>query len=172
MAPGGASPKDARRESVFRNCTQSFSLADIRAYPCRASARRQKMVEINSFCAPGVFDPPSYSQATRVTGGSTMLFLSGQVAYDANGGVAHPGDFGAQAHEVLSCVKRLVEAAGGTMDNIVKLTTFLTDINHRAALIPIRNGFFSGKLPASTLVEVSALVHPDWLIEIEAIAVL
>ncbi len=58
------------------------------------------------------------------------------------------------------------------MDNIVKLNTYLTDVRYRADLVPVRQEFFPGKAPASTLVEVSALAHPDWMIEIEAIAVL
>jgi len=58
------------------------------------------------------------------------------------------------------------------MDSIVKLNTYLMDMRHRADLAPIRQEFFAKKPPASTLVEVSALAHPDWLIEVEAIAVL
>jgi enamine deaminase RidA (YjgF/YER057c/UK114 family) len=58
------------------------------------------------------------------------------------------------------------------MDNIVKLNTYLTDIRYRADLVPIREEFLGKKGPASTLVQVSALAHPDWLIEVEAIAVL
>ena len=57
------------------------------------------------------------------------------------------------------------------MDSIVKLNTYVTDMRYRADLVPVRQEFFA-KSPASTLVEVSALAHPDWLIEIEAIAVL
>jgi 2-iminobutanoate/2-iminopropanoate deaminase len=171
MRDGAALGKSKRREADFalRNCVPS-------AYSSRSVHGREPtetaMVEIQSFCAPGVFDPPSYSQGTRVTGGQTMLFLSGQIAYDEKGGVLHPGDFKVQAREVLTAIKRLIESQGGTLNNIVKLSTFLTDINNRAELIPIRSEFFGGKLPASTLFEVSALVHPDWLIEIEAIAVL
>jgi enamine deaminase RidA (YjgF/YER057c/UK114 family) len=58
------------------------------------------------------------------------------------------------------------------MANIVKLTTYVTDMAYRADLAPIREEFFGRKGPASTLVEISALAHPDWMIEIEAIAVL
>jgi enamine deaminase RidA (YjgF/YER057c/UK114 family) len=100
-----------------------------------------------------------------------MLFLSGQVAYDQHGGVLHRGDFKGQAREALRALKSLVESAGGTMGSIVKLNTYLTDIRYRPDLASVRQEFFS-KAPASTLVEVSALAHPDWLIEVEAIAVL
>lgn len=130
------------------------------------------MATIERFAAAGVYDPPGYSQGVSVQDASTILFLSGQIAYDEKGGVLHRGDFKAQAREALRCVKALVEARGGTMASIVKLTWFLTDVRYRADLLPIREEFFGPKTPASTLVQVSALAHPDWLIEIEAIAVL
>jgi len=130
------------------------------------------MVTIQPYCAKNVFDPPTYHQAVKVTGGQTILFLSGQVAYDEKGGPAHRGDFQAQAREVFRALKAQVEAGGGTLANIVKLTTFLTDVRHRADLLPVREEFFGKKMAASTLVEVSHLAHPDWLIEVEAIAVL
>ena len=130
------------------------------------------MPKIEKFSAIGMFDPPTYSQGIKVTDASTVLFLAGQVAYDKDGSVKHPGDFRAQAREVFRCIKSLVETAGGRMDSIVKLNTYLTDIRYRADLVPIREEFLGKKGPASTLVQVSALAHPDWLIEVEAIAVL
>ncbi len=129
------------------------------------------MPEIERYCAPGVFDPPTYSQAVKVTGARTILFLAGQVAYDDKGNAAHRGDFAAQARAVFRAVKAQVEAGGGTMQSVVKLNTYLTDIRHRADLVPVREEFFGKKTPASTLVAVAALAHPDWLIEVEAIAV-
>ncbi len=130
------------------------------------------MPDIERYCATGVFDPPTYSQAVKVTGAKTILFLAGQVAYDDKGNPAHRGDFTAQARAVFRAVKAQVEAGGGTMQSIVKLNTYLTDIRHRADLVPVREEFFGKKTPASTLVAVSALAHPDWLIEVEAIAVI
>lgn len=130
------------------------------------------MVKIEGYCAAGVYDPPTYTQAVRVTGAQTILFLSGQVAYDKEGGVSHRGDFKGQAREAFRALKALVEEAGGTMENIVKLNTYLTDIRYRPDLVPVRQEFFPKRSPASTLVTVSALAHPDWMIEVEAIAVL
>src|SRR5262245_18790490 len=130
------------------------------------------MATIQGYCAPGVYDPPTYTQGIKVTGAQTILFLSGQVAYDKDGGVLHRGDFKAQAREAYRALRALVEAAGGTMDSFVKLNTYLTDIRYRADLVPVRQEFFAKRAPASTLVQVSALAHPDWLIEIEGIAVL
>ena len=129
------------------------------------------MPKIEKFSAIGMFDPPTYSQGIKVSEASTVLFLAGQVAYDKDGSVKHPGDFKAQAREVFRCLKSLVETAGGRMESIVKLNTYLTDIRYRADLVPIREEFLGKKGPASTLVEIPALAHPDWMIEIEAIAV-
>jgi enamine deaminase RidA (YjgF/YER057c/UK114 family) len=129
------------------------------------------MASIQPYCAKAVFDPPTYAQAVKVTGAQTILFLSGQVAYDEKGNPAHRGDFAAQARAVFRAIQAQVEAGGGTLASVVKLNTYLTDIRHRADLIPVREEFFGKKLPASTLVAVSALAHPDWLIEMEAIAV-
>jgi enamine deaminase RidA (YjgF/YER057c/UK114 family) len=130
------------------------------------------MATIEPYCAKDVHDPPTYSQAIKVTGAQTILFISGQVAYDAKGGPAHRGDFAAQAREVFRAIKAQVEAGGGTMASLVKLNTYLTDIRHRSELIPVREEFFGKKTPASTLVGVTALAQPDWLIEVEAIAVI
>jgi enamine deaminase RidA (YjgF/YER057c/UK114 family) len=130
------------------------------------------MAKIERYCAPGVWDPPTYHQAVKVTGAQTVLFISGQVAYDKDGGVLHRGDFKAQAREAFRAIKALVEAQGGTLDNVVKLNTYVVDVRYRADLVPVREEFFGKKGPASTLVQVGALAHPDWMIEIEAIVVL
>ena len=130
------------------------------------------MANIEKFGASGVFEPATYSQGVKVTQAQTILFLSGQVAYTPDGGVACRGDFKGQARGAYEAIKALVEAQGGTMDNVIKITTYLTDIRYRLDLAPIREEFFGKKGPASTLVEISSLAHPDWMIEIEAIVVL
>jgi 2-iminobutanoate/2-iminopropanoate deaminase len=130
------------------------------------------MPTIETFCAPGVFDPATYSQGIRVSQPQAILFLSGQVAYTADGAPAHRGDFAAQARGAYEAIRALVESQGGTMANVVKITTYITDMRYRAELAPIRAEFFGTKGPASTLVQISALAHPDWMIEIEAIAVI
>src|SRR5215469_5519487 len=117
------------------------------------------MPKIEQYAARGVYDPPAYSHA-------------GQVAYDDKGGAAYPGDFKAQARAVLQAVKAQVEAGGGTMANIVKINTYVTDIRHRADWVPIREEFFGKKMPASTMVGVAALAAPEFMIEVEAVAVL
>jgi len=130
------------------------------------------MPTIDKFCAPGMFDPATYSQGIKVSQAQTILFLSGQVAYTADGGVACRGDFKGQARGAYEAIKALVESQGGTMANVVKITTYVTDMQYRVDLAPIREEFFGKKGPASTLVEISALAHPDWMIEIEALAII
>lgn len=130
------------------------------------------MVTIEPYAAKDVWDPPGYAQAVKVSGAQTTLYIAGQVAYGDNGNAAHPGDFKAQTRAVLQALKAQVEAGGGTMRDIVKVNTYLTDIRHRADYGAIREEFFGKKLPASTLVAVAALAQPEFLIEIEAVAVL
>ena len=114
------------------------------------------MISIEPFCASGVFDPPTYTQGIKVSQAQTILFLSGQVAYTAEGGVAHAGDLKAQARGAYQAIKDLVESQGGTMANVVKITTYLTDMRYRADLAPVLQGLepFEGRVefaPASTI---------------------
>jgi 2-iminobutanoate/2-iminopropanoate deaminase len=87
--------------------------------------------------------------------------------------MVHKGDFAGQARQALANLKAMVEAAGGTINDIIKVNTYLTDLRYREELARVRAEFFpEGKLPASTLVGVAALADPDMLVEIEAVAVL
>jgi enamine deaminase RidA (YjgF/YER057c/UK114 family) len=122
------------------------------------------------YCAKTVFDSPAYSQGVKVTGPGTWLVIAGQVAQDAKGALVGRGDFGAQARQIMKNLKAMVEAGGGTLADVVKVTFFLTDVRYRADLVPIREEFFGPKLPASTLITTPALAHPDYLLEIEALA--
>jgi enamine deaminase RidA (YjgF/YER057c/UK114 family) len=140
--------------------------------PLTDSDEGGNMATIEGYAAESAYDPPSYAQATKVTGAQTILFVSGQVAYDDEGNPAHGRDFAAQARAVFRALQAQVEAGGGTLDDIVKMNTYLTDMRYREPLIPIREEFFGTKTPAHTQVAVTALGRPEWLIEVEAIAVL
>jgi enamine deaminase RidA (YjgF/YER057c/UK114 family) len=130
------------------------------------------MATIEKLCARGVYDPPGYSQLIKVTGARSLLFLAGQVPYATAGDVDHPGDFLAQARNVFIAVKAHVEAAGGTLSDVVKITTYVTDIRYRMDFRTVRDEFFGQRGPASTFIEVGSLSHPDYMIEVEAIAVI
>jgi 2-iminobutanoate/2-iminopropanoate deaminase len=124
------------------------------------------------FGAPTVYSPIRYAQGIKTTGG-TIVWISGQVSQDKNGKMVHKGDFAGQARQALSNLKAMVEAAGGTIIDIIKVNTYLTDLRYREELARVRAEFFpDGKLPASTLVGVAGLADPDMMVEIEAIAVL
>jgi enamine deaminase RidA (YjgF/YER057c/UK114 family) len=129
------------------------------------------MAKLERYCADGVFNPGGYSQAVKATDAKTVLFIAGQVAYDKDGGPLHRGDFKAQARETLRALKAHVEAGGGTMDSIVKVNSYVTDMRYRADWVAVREEFFGKKMPASTMIGVTELAHPDWLIEVEAIAI-
>jgi 2-iminobutanoate/2-iminopropanoate deaminase len=130
------------------------------------------MPKISSYAAKSVFDPPAYSQGVKVEGAQTLLFIAGQVDYNAEGRCAHPGDFAAQTKAVLGMLKAQVEAGGGTMASIVKINTYVTDMRYRPDYAKLRSEFFGPKAPASTMVAITALADPDFLIEIEAFAVI
>ena len=111
------------------------------------------------------------SQGVAVPAGR-MIFASGQVARDVDGQLVGAGDIRAQTRKTLQNLQAVLAEAGATMDDVVKVTVFVTNLSeHFAAIHEIRAEFFTSDYPASTLVEVSQLVDPEMLIEIEAIAV-
>ena len=122
---------------------------------------------------PELGSPPGYSQIVEVTAGR-ILFIAGQTALDRNGNVVGSNDFAAQASQVFNNLSIALKATGCTAANLVKLTVFLTDMDNLARYREARNRFFASvtppAAPAVTLVEVSKLYGPDFLIEIEAIA--
>ena len=110
------------------------------------------------------------SQGVKVPAGN-MVFVSGQVGRNAQGEVAK-GDIRAQTRQALENVRSVLEAAGATLDDVAKVTVFVTNVAEQYAPIhEVRAEFFKKDYPASTLVEIKALAGPDLLIEIEAIAV-
>jgi 2-iminobutanoate/2-iminopropanoate deaminase len=113
----------------------------------------------------------TYSQAIRVTG-NTLLFISGQTPLDSQGRLIGKGDAVLQARQVMENLKHTVEAAGGTLDDIVKTTVYLTSLEYFRAVSNVRREYFKGQYPASTLLVVSSLYLEDILVEIDAIAVL
>ena len=122
---------------------------------------------------PALGAPPGYSQVVEVQA-ARMIFIAGQTALDRDGILVGKDDFAAQADQVFQNLGAALACVGCTATNLVKLTVFLRDINHLAAYREARNNFFATThppaAPAVTLVEVSRLYGPDFLIEIEAIA--
>ena len=122
---------------------------------------------------PELGAPPGYSQVVDVRA-SRIIFIAGQTALDRDGALVGGNDFAAQADQVFRNLSAALQSVGCTASNLVKLTVFLRDMDHLLAYREARNRFFATvtppAAPAVTLVEVSKLYGPDFLIEIEAIA--
>jgi len=122
---------------------------------------------------PELGTPPGYSQIVDVSAGR-IVFIAGQTALDRDGHVVGKNDFAAQAAQVFRNLDIALRASGCTAANLVKLTVFLTDMDNLASYREARNRFFATvtpqAAPAVTLVEVSKLYGPDFMIEIEAVA--
>ena len=118
---------------------------------------------------PGMPEPISHF--THVVRAGKLVFVSGCVPVDAEGRLVGEGDVVAQARQTLENVGAVLAAAGCSFADVAKVTIFLTDVDDRARINPVRQEFFGDARPASTLVEVSALVLPEFLIEVEAVAV-
>lgn len=117
----------------------------------------------------GVAPGAGYTQV--ITGSGRLVAVSGQVALDEHGEVVGKGDPQAQARQVFENLRSCLAAAGATFDDVIKLTYYVTDVAHMPAIRAVR-AEFAGKenLPASTAVQVVALIRPELLLEIEAFA--
>jgi len=102
-----------------------------------------------------------------------MLFISGQVARPLEGGKTLVGDNEyEQAKQTFTRIKAICEGAGGSLQDVVKMTIFMVNIKNNTEVWRARREFFTGDFPASTLVEVRSLAGPETLVEIEAVAYL
>ena len=117
---------------------------------------------------PDPYEPYRLSQGFRV---GELLFVSGQAAIDPEGQLVGVGDFDAQAEQTFRNLERVLQAGGSSLDRIVKVTIFLTDMANFPKIVELRGRWFSQPYPADTIVEVSSLALPELAIEIEAIAV-
>ena len=109
----------------------------------------------------------TYTQAVEITGATRTLFISGQVGVDAKGNV--PEDVAAQAKLAWANLQAQLHAAGMNLDNVVKITTILTDLGNMTETRRIRTEVMGDRRPASTLI-VAGLANPAWKLEVEAIA--
>lgn len=117
---------------------------------------------------PDPYEPFRLALGYRV---GDFLFVSGQAAIDENGQVVGVGDFDAQAEQTFRNLKRVLEAGGSSLENVVKVTIFLTDMGNFSKIVELRGKWFTPPYPADTIVEVTSLALPELEIEIEAIAV-
>ena len=113
-----------------------------------------------------------FSQATTVEARGRLVFVSGMTARRPDGTIAGIGDIEAQTRQVCENVKSAVEAAGGTLNDVCRVDVFVRNMEDFETIHKVRREYFSPPLPASTMVEVTKMVSPDYLIEMSAIAVL
>ena len=132
-------------------------------------------VSIKRVNPPELGAPPGYSQIVVARGGH-IVFIAGQTALDANGEIIGKDDFAMQASQVFSNLAVALQSVGCTAANLIKLTVFLRNMDDLSAYRVARDHFFRRvtppAAPAVTLVEVSRLYGPDFLIEVEAVAAL
>ncbi len=121
---------------------------------------------------PGLSRPTGAMSTAVVAGAGRLLFVSGLLARDAGGAIVAPGDVRAQTRKVCENLKAAVEAAGGTLADVVRVDVYVKDMGALADIHAVRREFFPVDPPASTLVEISRFTHPDALIEMSAIAAL
>ncbi|GHH93019.1 RidA family protein [Streptomyces capillispiralis] len=129
------------------------------------------MSDLTRIPAPdGVAPAAQYTHV--VTGTGRLVAVSGQLPLDEDGGLVGEGDAGAQARQVFENLRRCLAAAGATFDDVVKLTYFVTDMAHLPAVRAARAAHIpDDRLPAASAVRVAGLVRPEFLMEIEALAV-
>ncbi len=113
-----------------------------------------------------------FSQAIVIEARGHLVFISGMTSRRADGSIAGLGDIEAQTRQVCENVKAAVEEAGGTLDDIVRVDVYVRNMEHFDIIHKVRREYFKAPAPASTMVEVCKMTSPDYLIEINAIAVL
>jgi reactive intermediate/imine deaminase len=123
---------------------------------------------------PDAVHPPigTYSHAVRVESAeATWIHVSGQIANDVDGELVGPGDLRAQTRQVFENLKAILVANGATFADVVKIGTYLTTLDDLAGMREVRSEYLTSEPPASTAVQVVALVVPEALIEIDLVAV-
>ena len=123
----------------------------------------------STIATPDAKPVANYKMATRMEGGR-LLYISGQVAWDASGTIVGKGDVRTQARQTFQNLRGVLQAAGGDLENLMKITTYITRLEDFPAVAQARGEVFQGELPASTLIVVKSLFHPDFLLEIEGVA--
>jgi 2-iminobutanoate/2-iminopropanoate deaminase len=125
-------------------------------------------------------DPPNlknvraqiYHHYVRVDQPKSLIFLSGQLSRDAQGQLVGAGDMAEQTRQAIRNMRAVLEAAGGSLEDIVTITVYTTDMREFRNIVAARTEFFQKALPTSTIIEVSHLADPGLLIEFQAIAAL
>jgi len=124
--------------------------------------------ERTSVEVPGVA-PPAGNYSHGIIATARILFVAGQTALDEDGDLVGGDDPAAQARQVLTNLQRVIEAAGGRIEDAARTTVYLTRLEDRGPVGEVRREFFPAPAPANTLLVVSSLAQPEFLVEIDAI---
>lgn len=119
---------------------------------------------------PTLSTPTGYTHVVEVTGPVKTVYISGQIALDAKGQLIGPGDMKAQAEQVFKNLQAALASAGATFKDVVKMNTYVTDMDKAPAVREVRAKYFTDTTPASTLVQVVRLARPEFMLEVEVIA--
>lgn len=117
---------------------------------------------------PDPYEPFLLSQAIQL---GNLVFVSGQAGVGDDGEIVGKGDFDRQAEQAFKNLDRVLQAAGSSLRQVVKVTIFLTSMDNFPKIVELRRKWFASPYPADTIVEISGLYSPDAMLEIEAIAV-
>jgi 2-iminobutanoate/2-iminopropanoate deaminase len=119
---------------------------------------------------PALSRPTGYSHVVEVVGPVKSIYIAGQIAFDKDGNVVGAGDMKVQAEQVFKNLEAALAAAGAKFSDVVKMNTYVTDMEKAPAVREVRARFFGETTPASTLVQVVRLARPELMLEIEVIA--
>ena len=118
---------------------------------------------------PTLSKPTGYTHVVEVTGPVKTVYISRQIALDRDGNVVGQGDMKAQAEQVFKNLQAALDAAGATFSDVVKMNTYITDMEQAPAVREVRARYFGDTTPASTLVQVVQLASPEYKIEISRV---
>src|SRR5882724_5415363 len=167
QSPSPATEEPSRRDLVAAAVTVAAAAG------AASSAQAQGRADVRYSNPSGMSSPPTYSHVVEVNGPHRTVYIAGQTGADASGKVAQ--GFRAQALQVMENLKTALASVGGDFEHVVKLNSYLTDIEANAnEFREVRARYFTNKsaLPAATLVQVARLANPNFLLEVEVIAVL
>src|SRR5436309_14620302 len=137
---------------------------------CNDRGRKDSMPK-SQISSPKLRQPSGvFSHATMVEATGRFVFISGMTARRVDGSIAGLGDISVQTRQVCENLKSAVEAAGGTLDDICRVDVYVRNMEHFDAIHKVRREYFKAPAPASTMVEVTKMTSPDYLVEINAIA--
>jgi len=139
--------------------------------PVLAMAQSNTSAPVKRTNPPTLSTPTGYTHVVEVTGPVKTIYVAGQVALDKDGKVVGAGDMKAQAEQVFKNLEAALAAAGAKFSDVVKMNTYVTDVSQAPAIREVRARYFGTTTPASTFVQVAALVRAELLIEIEVVAV-